>query len=104
MLKDIYFKPVGLFFVGCFFEEGWGGGEEKFAIISFPQLLHEKRETQDEINGKQRVDNIFHRIYYGWLNAIKKKSAFDGIWKWIAINHCSFTGICKWIALSHTVF
>lgn len=82
VLKDIYFKPVGLFFVGCFFEEGWGGGEEKFAIISFPQLLHEKRETQDEINGKQRVDNIFHRIYYGWLNAIKKKkSAFDGIWK-----------------------
>lgn len=51
MLKDIYFKPVGLFFVALGFFVG-GRGKKKF-IISFPQLLHEKREAQDEMNGKQ---------------------------------------------------
>lgn len=107
MLKDIYFKSVGGFFVALgflpFFFFYGGKEKEKFAIISFPQLPHEKKEAQDEMNGKQRADNIFHRIYYSWLNAIKK-TAFDGFWKWIAISHCSFTGICKWIPLTHIVF
>lgn len=43
-----------------------------FAIISFPHLLHERREAQDEMNGKQGADNIFHRIYYCWPSVIRK--------------------------------
>lgn len=40
-LKDIYFNPV-------FFR---GGG--RFAIISFPRLLHEQKETQDGMKVEQ---------------------------------------------------